>query len=351
MCTAAAVTSSPVLGLFPGRASPRLYDRVIEVLKARHYSPRTIESYVHWIRRFVVFHTGRHPRELREPEVNAFLTDLANRAKVSAATQNQALAAVLFMYRHVLEEPLGRVEGIVRARRPKRLPVVLTRQEVVGVLDELRGIPALVARIQYGSGLRVIEALSLRVKDLDFGREEIVVRDGKGARDRATMLPRTLHEPLRAHLLVVRDQHTRDLEDGFGRVPMPWALARKYVNADREWPWQWVFPATSHYTDRETGVRHRHHLHESVVQKAVRHAALRTGIPKRITTHTFRHCFATHLLQDGYDIRTVQELLGHRSVKTTMIYTHVLNRGGLGVVSPLDKGQESYAAREGLRRD
>lgn len=321
----------------------------------RHYSPRTLETYVSWIRRYIQFHDGSHPRELGEEEVNRFVSDLAVSRNVAAATQNQALAAVLFLYEHVLEQPLERIEGIVRARRPKRLPVVLTRDEVASMLSSLDGTPRLVCMLQYGSGLRLLEALQLRVKDLDFARGEVVVRDGKGQKDRVTMLPRALNEPLTEHLRAVRAQHEADLRRGLGRAPLPGALLRKYPTADRDWPWQWVFPATSHYTDRHSGVQHRHHLHESVVQKAVRQAAVRSGIGKRVTTHSFRHSFATHLLEDGYDIRTVQELLGHRSVKTTMIYTHVLNRGGRGVFSPLDRigpgpslGQSSYADREGF---
>ncbi|MEX0874692.1 MAG: integron integrase [Actinomycetota bacterium] len=345
--------TSPTLGLFPGRASPRLYDRVIEVLRTRHYSPRTVETYVHWIRRFSKFHEGRHPRELRESDVAAFLSDLATRSKVAAATQNQALAAVLFLYRHVLEQPLGRVDGIVRARRPRRLPVALTEEEVALVMDQMSGTPKLVCQVLYGSGLRLLEALELRVKDIDFDRCEVIVRSGKGDRDRVTMLPASLVESLKAHLVGAREQHLEDLAAGLGRVPLPHALARKYISADREWLWQRVFPASSHYTERTTGARYRHHLHETVVQKAVREAARRSGIPKRITTHTFRHSFATQLLKSGYDIRTVQELLGHEDVRTTMIYTHVLNRGGRGVRSPLDSIPEarqptSYADREKL---
>ena len=324
------------LGLYPGRESPRLYDRAVEVLRSRHYSRRTEKAYLHWVGRFVRFFDGRHPRQLGEEDVNAFLTDLAVRGKVAATTQSQALAAILFLYRYVLEQPLEWIDGIVRARRPKRLPVVLTREEVAAVLAEMRGVPRLVCMLQYGSGLRISEALGVRVKDLDFGRGELVVRGGKGDKDRMTVLPRALHGPLMEHLRGVRRQHRRDLELGLGRVPMPSALSRKYPNADREWPWQWVFPATRHYTDRQTGVRHRYHLHESAVAKELRRAALVSVPSKRVTTHAFRHSFGTHLLEDGYDIRTVQDLLGHSSVKTTMIYTHVLNRGGLGVRSPLD---------------
>ena len=342
-------SSRAVLGVFPGRAEPRLYDRVVQVLRTRHYSPRTAESYIGWIRRYLEFHAGRHPAELREDDVNEFVSYLATRHNVAASTQNLALAAVLFLYKEVLEQPLDRVDGITRARKPKRLPVVLSRPEATSLLAAIPGTAKLVCMLQYGSGLRLMEALQLRVKDLDFDRGELLVRDPKGKRDRVTMLPTSLHTSLRSHLQDVRHQHQRDLAEGLGRVPLPAALKRKYPNADRDWPWQWVFPATSHYTDRETGVEHRHHLHESAVQKAVRAAALRIGMAKRVTTHSFRHSFATHVLEAGYDIRTVQELLGHQSVKTTMIYTHVLNRGGRGVVSPLDAtATESYADREGF---
>jgi integron integrase len=325
------------LGLYDdSRGSPRLSDRIVQVLRTRHSSPKTVKAYVHWIGRYVRFFDHAHPRRLREADVNKFLTSLAVELNVAASTQNQALAALLFLYEHVLEEPLDRVEGVVRARKPARLPVVMSRGEVAAVLGLLQGTPRLVGQLLYGSGLRIGEALSVRVKDLNFDRGELVVRDGKGNRDRVTMLPDALRGPLEEHLRSVRGQHEADLAAGLGRVPLPNALARKYRNADREWPWQWVFPATSHYTDRVTGVRHRHHLHESVVQKAIRAAVLRADIGKRVTAHTFRHSFATHLLQNGYDIRTVQELLGHESVRTTQIYTHVLNRGGLGVLSPLD---------------
>ncbi|MGH2704561.1 MAG: integron integrase [Actinomycetota bacterium] len=273
---------------------------------------------------------------LREPAVNAFLTHLAVDQNVAASTQNQALAALLFFYEQVLGQPLDRIDGVVRARKPKRLPVVLSRKEVQTILSFVEGVPRLVCMLLYGAGPRITEALSGRVKDLDFERRELIVRDGKGQKDRVTMLPDQLRGPLKEHLRAVRRQHDADLASGLGRAPMPDALARKYRNADREWGWQWVFPATSYYLDRSTGVRHRYHLHESVVQKAVRAAVLRAGIAKHATAHTFRHSFATHLLEDGYDIRTVQELLGHKDVRTTQIYTHVLNRGGHGVPSPLD---------------
>jgi integron integrase len=323
---------------------------VVEVLRARHYSSRTEEAYVHWIRRFLLFHNRTHPRGLVEGDVNRLLTHLALKGKVAASTQNQALAAVLFLYERVLEQPLDRVDGVVRARKPKRLPSVLTPEEVESVLDQLDGVPRLVATLLYGSGLRVLEALQLRVKDLDFGRGEITVREGKGQKDRVTMAPDVLHQPLQDHLRAVREQHEADLALGLGRAPLPDALVRKYPNADQEWVWQWVFPASSHYLDRRTGVEHRHHLHESVVQKAIREAALRAHLSKRVTSHTFRHSFATHLLEAGYDIRTVQELLGHSDVRTTMIYTHVLNRGGHAVQSPLDRLRKPVSGEEGRIR-
>jgi len=335
------------LGLFPEQPAPRLYDRAVEVLRARHYSRRTEEAYVHWMRRFLSFYRGRHPRELAEGDVNCFLTHLALRENVAASTQNQALAGLLFLYEHVLEQPLNRIQGVVRARKPKRLPVVLTRAEVAAVLDQLNGVPRLVCTLLYGSGVRLLEGLALRMKDLDFGRGEITVRDGKGRRDRVTMLPEALRQPLQAHLWQVREQHEADLALGLGRAPLPDALVRKYPNADREWSWQWVFPASSHYLDRQTGLRRRHHLHESVIQRAVHDAVRRAGLSKPAATHTFRHSFATHLLEDGYDIRTVQELLGHQDVKTTMVYTHVLNRGGLGVHSPLDRLRKPVSVETG----
>ena len=324
------------LGLFPGQSAPRLYDRVVEVLRVHHYARRTEQAYLHWIRRYLEFHSHRHPREMAETDLNRFLTHLAVEDHVSASTQNQALSAILFLYERVLEQPLNRLEGVVRAKRPKRLPVVLTRAEVAAVLSRMSGVPRLVATLQYAGGLRVLEALQLRVKDLDFATGEVVIREGKGNKDRRSTFPAALHDQCRVQLANVQRQHDHDLSRGDGRAPLPDALIRKFPTADREWRWQWVFPATSHYVDSRTGVRHRHHLHESVIQKAVRQAAIDAGLTKRVTTHAFRHSFATHLLEDGYDIRTVQELLGHSDVKTTMIYTHVLNRGGRGVRSPLE---------------
>ena len=324
------------LGLFPDRPRPRLYDRLIEVLRSHHDSRRTEKAYVHWVRRFVLLRNRTHPRHLDESDVNAFLTHLAINRNVVASTQNQALAAVLFLYERVLEQPLDRIEGVVRAKKPKRSPVVLTKEEVARVIGRLRGVPRLVVSFQYAGGLRVLEALRVRVKDLDFSRGELTIREGKGDKDRRTLFPEFLHVPMMAHLEVIRAQHQRDLEEGDGRVLLPTALARKFAHADKEWLWQWVFPASSHYVDEQTGVRHRHHYHESNVRKAVSRAARDADLSKRVTTHTFRHSFATHLLEDGYDIRTVQELLGHKDVKTTMIYTHVLNKGGRGVRSPLE---------------
>lgn len=326
----------PPLGFFPGQAAPRLYDRIIEILRVRHYSRRTEEAYVHWIRRYIEFHHHAHPRQLAQGDVNRFLTHLAVKEHVAASTQNQALSAILFLYEHVLAQPLDRIQGVVRARRPKRLPVVLTVDEVSRIMAQLAGDKWLIAMLLYGGGLRLLEALRLRVKDLDFERGEITVREGKGDKDRVTTMPRVVVHPLRDHLRRVEIIHQQDLADGYGRVELPYALARKYPNANREWCWQYVFPQERRWINPRTGEQGRHHVHESLVQKAVKQAAHKAKLTKRVTSHTFRHSFATHLLADGYDIRTVQELLGHSDVKTTMIYTHVLNRGGRGVRSPAD---------------
>ena len=315
---------------------PKLLDRVSASLRARHYSRRTEKTYVGWIKRFIFFHNKRHPSAMGVDEVNAFLTSLAVDGQVSASTQNQALSAILFLYRVVLEDPLPWIDNIVRARRSEHIPVVLTPAEARLVIDELQSTSRLVAQLLYGSGLRLLECLRLRVKDVDFARHEIFVRDPKGRRDRVTTLPRLVETELRAHLERVRRVHDRDLQLGFGAVELPNALGRKFVNADRDWLWQWVFPATSRYKDVADGTERRHHLHESAVQRAVHEAAMHSGISKRVTCHTFRHSFATHLLERGQDIRTVQELLGHRDVSTTMIYTHVLQLGAKGVRSPLD---------------
>jgi integron integrase len=313
-----------------------LLDQVSRALRLRHYSRRTEEAYVGWVRRFVRFHGLRHPADLGSAEVSQFLSSLATDRGVSASTQNQALAALLFLYGEVLGRSVGWVPDVVRAKDALRLPVVLTRAEVRSVLRRLAGVQRLVAALLYGSGLRLLEALQLRVKDIDFGAREIRVRAGKGNRDRVTMVPDRLVGPLRGHLEVVQRRHERDVAEGAGWVELPGALDRKYVGAGREWPWQWVFPASRRYVDPVTRQERRHHLHETVVQRAFRAALQASGVAKKASCHTLRHSFATHLLQAGYDIRTVQELLGHRDVRTTMIYTHVLNRGALGVRSPAD---------------
>ncbi len=323
-------------GAPPPSRQPKLLDRLRDALRARHYSPRTEQSYRHWVKRFIFFHQVRHPAEMAEPEINAFLTHLAVREKASASTQNQALSALLFLYRYVLGRPIGDLGEVIRARRPKRLPVVLTQQEVKAVLGNLTGDKWLIASLMYGAGLRLLECLRLRVQDIDLGTGQITVRDGKGFQDRRTMLPEVLKGPLKEDLLRVRQTHERDCAEGYGRVAMPYALARKYPNAASAWGWQWVFPQEQRWRNPATGQQGRHHVDESLVQRAVQSAVRKTGIPKHATCHTFRHCFATHFLEAGYDIRTVQELLGHKDVKTTMINTHVLNRGGLGVRSPVD---------------
>jgi integron integrase len=316
---------------------PRLLDRVRAACRARHLSRRTEEAYVAWIRRYVLFHDKRHPAEMGAPEVTKFLTSLAVDRQVAASTQNQALSALLFLYKDVLEPDLPWLDGIVRAKRPVRLPVVLTRAEVRAVLDRLDGVPRLIAYLLYGAGLRVLEGCRLRVQDVDFASNQIVVRGGKGEKDRVTMLPAIVKDALARHLDDVHAQHEQDLATGAGWVELPTALLRKYPHAGREWVWQWIFPATRIYRDQVTGQRRRHHLHETVLQRAVRAAARHAGLTKRASPHTLRHSFATHLLEDGHDIRTVQELLGHRDVTTTMIYTHVLNRGPAAVRSPVDR--------------
>jgi len=313
-----------------------LLARVRQALRLRHYSRRTEAVYVGWVRRFVRFAGSRHPRELGQAEVTRFLSSLAVDRHVSASTQNQALGALVFLYRDVLEAPVGWLAGLVRAKRPTRVPVVLTREEVRQVLGRVRGTAGLVATLLYGTGLRLLEALQLRVKDVDFAAHEIIVRGGKGDRDRVTVFPERLEGPLLHHLAAVRRQHETDLAEGAGWVELPGALAVKYPRAGQEWGWQWVFPATRPYEERTSGQRRRHHLHETVIQRAFREAVRGAGISKAATCHTLRHSFATHLLEAGYDIRTVQELLGHADVRTTMIYTHVLRRGGLGVRSPAD---------------
>lgn len=317
---------------------PKLLDQVRQRIRLKHYSYQTEQSYVGWIKRFIFYHHKRHPQEMGKAEVEDFLNHLATDRNVAASTQNQALNALLFLYNEVLEKPLPNIESI-RAKDSKRLPIVLTRSEVAAVLKQMSGVSLLIVQLLYGGGLRVNECLRLRVKDVDFGQEHLIIRDGKGHKDRTTTLPQATLAGLKAHLIEVKAQHHRDLQQGHGCVDLPYALARKYPNANKEWGWQYLFPSQSlsKNPQADDGILYRHHLHTSSVQKAVKQAAQRAGIAKHVTPHTFRHSFATHLLEAGYDIRTIQELLGHKDVKTTMIYTHVANRGVLGVRSPLDE--------------
>jgi integron integrase len=316
--------------------APRLLDRVRSAIRVRHYSIRTEQAYVQWIRRFILFHRKRHPAEMGGAEIAAFLTHLAVEGNVAESTQNQALNAIVFLYRVVLETEIDDLGQVVRARKPRRLPVVLTLAETRAVLSRLEGVHRLAAELLYGAGLRLLECVRLRVKDLEFARGEIVVRDGKGRRDRVTMLPERVRKGLSVQLALARAIHEADLSAGFGSVYLPTALARKYRGADRDWPWQYVFPSEKRARDPRSGVVRRHHLSESTLQRAVKRTIREAQIVKPASCHSLRHSFATHLLENGYDIRTVQELLGHRSVTTTMVYTHVLNRGGKGVRSPLD---------------
>ncbi len=316
---------------------PKLLDRLRDAIRSRHYSPRTEEAYVGWVRRFILFHGKRHPSSMGAEEVNAFLTTLAVDQDVAAPTQSQALAAILFLYRHVLREPIPWIDDLVRARHRIRIPVVMTREEVRSIIDATpHPTIKLIFTLLYGGGLRLLECLELRVKDLDLSRREILVRNTKGRRDRITVLPRAAVEPLRAHLERVRELHQLDLDVGWGAVILPTALARKLPSAPRDWQWQWVFPASRRWKNQQTGQEGRHHVHETVLQRAIRNAAREADLNKRVTCHTFRHSFATHLLENGQDIRTVQELLGHRDVTTTEIYTHVLKVGAKGVRSPAD---------------
>lgn len=316
--------------------SPKLLDRMRAEIRVRHYSIRTEESYVDWARRFILFHNKRHPKDMGSEEVRDFLSYLAMERKVSAATQNQAKSALLFLYRHVLLIELPWLDEVITAKAPRRLPVVLTQTETRQLLNAMSGSMSLVASLLYGTGMRLLEGLRLRVKDVEFGRREIIVREGKGNKDRVTVLPENLILPLQVHLQKVKALHERDLEAGFGEVYLPNALAQKYPKAGKAWGWQFVFPSTVRSVDPRSGIERRHHVYEASVQRAVREAAKLAGLHKPVTPHVLRHSFATHLLQAGYDIRTVQELLGHKDVQTTMIYTHVLNRGGRGVKSPLD---------------
>ncbi len=315
----------------------RLLDALREKIRLLHYSLRTERAYVQWTRRFIRYHRHRHPREMGEVEITAFLGALATEGSVAAATQNQALAAILFLYKQVLGIELAWLENVPRARLRRRLPTVLTAAEARRVLELMTGTHALMARMLYGTGMRLAECLALRVKDVELERREIVIRQGKGGKDRVTMLPAALVEPLREHLVRVRALHERDRQAGVPGVELPGALSRKYPSAGCQWAWQWVFPQARLSVDPRSGIRRRHHAFGQTLQRAIRRAVHAAGIVKPVSTHTFRHSFATHLMEAGYDIRTVQELLGHKDVSTTMIYTHVLNRGGRGVVSPLDR--------------
>ena len=317
--------------------SPKLLEQVRDYLRTKHYSIRTERAYMDWIKRYILFHGKRHPKDMSAAEVEAFLTHLAVERDVSASTQNQAKSALLFLYREVLAIELPWLENVTTAKTPKRLPVVLTEEEVKRVLGQMEGTLWLMFSLLYGTGMRLMECVRLRVKDVEFSRREIIVREGKGFKDRVTMLPQILLEPLQQHLARVRKLHKDDLAQGYGKVYLPNALAKKYPNAATEWGWQYVFPARGFSTDPRSGEVRRHHVDEKLIQRAMKRAVQQVGIVKLATPHTLRHSFATHLLQSGYDIRTVQELLGHKDVQTTMIYTHVLNRGGKGVVSPLDR--------------
>jgi integron integrase len=329
----------------PGQPNPpasppqgkKLLDQYRDAIRLKQYSPRTEKTYILWVRSYILFHNKRHPKEMSVPEIREFITHLVSEKKVSASTQNQALSAVLFLYRHVLFIKLDE-SGLAefRPQRAKTIPVVLSKEEVKSGISNMTGVYKLIAQVMYGGGLRVMETMRLRVKDIDFANHQVIVRDGKGDNDRFTILPDGVIEPMQLHLQQVKLIHEKDLQKGFGSVYLPFALERKYPNASKEWIWQYVFPASSLFKEAETSIIRRHHLHESAVQKAIKEAAHHAKIDKHVTPHTFRHSFATHLLQAGYDIRTIQELLGHKDVKTTMIYTHVLQRGGLAVKSPLD---------------
>lgn len=318
-------------------SAPRLLDQVRDRIRRKYYSIRTEQAYLHWVKAFVRFHGMKHPATMGAAELESFLTYLAIERQVSSSTQNQALSGLLFLYREVLEIELPWLDGIERSKQPTRLPVVLTEEEVTSVLGQLDGTTALILKLAYGTGMRIMEVLRLRVKDVEFSRREILIREGKGAKDRVTMLPASLMLPLRDHLSRVRFLHERDCEQGLGEVFLPFALARKYPKAARDWGWQYVFPSNKLSIDPRSGRKGRHHADPQNLQRRMRQAVQLAGVNKPATPHTLRHSFATHLLQSGYDIRTVQELLGHKDVQTTMIYTHVLNRGGRGVKSPLDR--------------
>ena len=320
----------------PSQPAPKLLDQVRVKIRVKHYSIRTETQYIHWIKRFILYHNKRHPREMGAKEVESFLTHLATAGGVSAATQNQALSALLFLYREILAVNLPWLDNVIRAKKPQRLPVVLSKNEVGKILARMDGTYALMAQLLYGTGMRLMECCRLRVKDIDFERREILIRDGKGAKDRVTMLPESLIQLLQQQLAKRRQLYEDDLAKGMAEVFLPDALARKYPNAASDWAWQYVFCSGSYSVDPRSGRERRHHIDEKLLQRAMKKAVAASGVQKLATPHTLRHSFATHLLEGGYDIRTVQELLGHSDVSTTMIYTHVLNKGGKGVISPLD---------------
>ncbi|MCK5147166.1 integron integrase [bacterium] len=315
----------------------KLLDQVIAALRIRHYAYKTEKVYVRWIKDYVIFHGKRHPKDMGENEVTQFLTHLAVNRNVASSTQNQALCALVFLYKHVLDKELGKFKGLVWAKKLARLPVVMDKKEVECLLAHIHGKPWLIANLQYGAGLRLNECLRLRIKDIDFSYHQISIWEAKGAKSRVTMLPLVIEQPLKVYIQKVKKQHEKDLKSGYGSVELPYALSEKYKHADKTWKWQYVFPASRISQDPRTGIRRRHHLDETVLPKALKNALKKTAITKHVTSHTFRHSFATHLIEAGYDIRTVQELLGHASVEMTMKYTHVLNKGGKGVTSPADR--------------
>jgi integron integrase len=332
-------------------APPRLLDSMRDTIRRKNYSRRTEETYIHWVRRFIHFHGKRHPRLLGAAEVTSFVNHLVKNRDLAAATQNQALSALLFLYREVLDMPLAWLDGLERAKRPARVPTVLSVAEASALISRMTGAKWLMASLLYGAGLRLRECLSLRVKDVDFDYRQIVVRQGKGAKDRRTLLPTMVIEPLRAHLLRVKAWHDMDLANGYGDVELPNALNTKYPNAGRQWGWQFVFPSHKLSADPRSGLIRRHHVYENYLINGVKQAAIGARIAKHVSCHTLRHSFATHLLENGYDIRTVQELLGHSSVETTMIYTHVMNKGGRGVFSPLDRMAPGAASTVPMQDD
>jgi len=314
---------------------PKLLDQVRITIRTKHYSKRTEESYVYWIKKFVLFHNKCHPKDMGEHEINEFISHLAVKEHVSASTQNQALCGIIFLYKHIIKKEIGDLK-FTWAKKPKKVPVVLTKQEIGLLFDHLVGVSRLMAFLIYGAGLRLRECLQLRVQDIDFGYKQITIHDAKGAKDRVTILPENLIDPLRAHIKKVKRLHEKDTSQGYGSVALPYALEKKYPNAANTFDWQWIFPAPNISRDPRSGIKRRHHQGEWMIQRAIREAKLKAGIIKRVGCHSLRHSFATHLLEDGYDIRTIQELLGHKNLNTTMIYTHVLNKGGRGIRSPVD---------------